>query len=97
MKTREKLNIKESEYWLHPTPTSSCYTTLLEVDDDQQQEKLGPGNTPKPPPIYVSNVKTISPLVHLLEQIVILNFKLNSTIHNQVKIEPKILIPIEQL
>jgi hypothetical protein len=33
---REAKHVKESEYWLHATPTSNCYTALLEEDSDQQ-------------------------------------------------------------
>jgi hypothetical protein len=44
---REGKHIKESEYWLHPTPTSNCYTVLLEEDNEQQQQKVCLGNMPK--------------------------------------------------
>jgi hypothetical protein len=37
---REAKHIMESEYWFHPTPTSSRYTALLEEDDDQQHQKV---------------------------------------------------------
>jgi hypothetical protein len=57
---------KESNHRLHPTSTSNRYTALL---DDENGQQDGPGNTPKPPPIYVSDVTTISPLIQLLEQI----------------------------
>jgi hypothetical protein len=43
---REPKHMKESEYGLHPTPTSNRFTALLEEANDQQQQKLGPGNTP---------------------------------------------------
>jgi hypothetical protein len=66
---REGKHIKQSEYCLHATPTTNCYTALLEKDNDQQH-KVGPGNTPKPPSIYASDFITISPLIQLLEQIV---------------------------
>jgi hypothetical protein len=55
--------MKESEYRLHQAPISNCCTALLEEDNNQQQQKVGPGNTPKPPPIYVSDVITISTLI----------------------------------
>jgi hypothetical protein len=66
---REAKHLKESEYWLHPTPTSNRYTELVEENNDQQQQKFELANTLKPP-IYVSGVITISPLIQLLEQIV---------------------------
>jgi hypothetical protein len=67
---REAKHIRESEYWHHPTTTTNHYTVLLEEDSGQQQQKGGPGKTPKPPPIYVSDMTTISPLIQLLGQIV---------------------------
>jgi hypothetical protein len=63
---REDKHLEESEYWLHPTPTSNNYTALLEEGNDRQQQKVDPVNTPKPPPIYVSGVIAISPLLQLL-------------------------------
>jgi hypothetical protein len=41
---------------------------LAPLDDkhENQQQKDGPGNTPKPPPIY--DITAISPLIQLLEQ-----------------------------
>jgi hypothetical protein len=59
---REAKHMKESEYWLHQSPTSNLYTALLEEDNGQQQQK--------PSPIYVSDIVTISLLIQLLEQIV---------------------------
>jgi hypothetical protein len=87
--SKEKLNISRSEYWLHPTPTSNRYTVLLEEDNDQQQQKVDPVNTSKPPPIYVSGVITISPLIQLLEQIVEKQYELKALQSNQVKIKPR--------
>jgi hypothetical protein len=58
---------QESENWLNQTSTSNCYTALLEKLEDQKH-KTGPENTPKRPS-YVTDVKHISPLTKLLEQI----------------------------
>jgi hypothetical protein len=86
---REDKHAKESEYWLHPTPTSNLYNALQEEDNDQQQQKVDPANTAKPPLIYVSGVITISPLIQLLEQTVEKQHELKALQNNQVKIQPR--------
>jgi hypothetical protein len=47
------------------------------------------GNTPKPPPIYVSDVATIPPITQLLEQIAKLQYEIKALAANQIKIQPK--------
>jgi hypothetical protein len=54
---------KESNHWLHPTPTSNRYTALLDEENEHQPKQDRPENTLKPPPIYVSDVTTISPFI----------------------------------
>jgi hypothetical protein len=66
---RETKHAKDSEHWLNQTPTSNRYTALLEEESEDQQQKAGHVNIPKPPPIYITYVKNISPLIQLLEQI----------------------------
>jgi hypothetical protein len=66
---REAKHAKESEHWLNQTSTSNRYTTLLAEGSEDQQQKDGPENTPKLPPIYITDIKNISPLIQLLEQI----------------------------
>jgi hypothetical protein len=56
-KPKEKLNKSRKV-----NTGSSLYTALLEEDNDQQKQKLGFRNTPKPTPIYVSDVITVLPL-----------------------------------
>jgi hypothetical protein len=65
----KKKHAKESEHWLNQTSTSSPYTAVLEEEFEDQQQKAGPDNTPKPPSTYITDVKNISPLIQLLEQI----------------------------
>jgi hypothetical protein len=57
---RKAKHLKESEYWLHPTSTSNRHTALLEEDNDQQEQKVDPANTPKSPPIYVSGINYLT-------------------------------------
>jgi hypothetical protein len=58
----EATHAKKNQHWLNQTSTSNCYTALLEEESKDQQQKAGPENTPKPPPIYITNVTNISPL-----------------------------------
>jgi hypothetical protein len=44
------------------TETSNRYTALPEEESEEQQ-KTGPENTAKPPPIYTNDVTNISPLI----------------------------------
>jgi hypothetical protein len=74
---------------LLPTLTSKRYTAFLEEDNNQQQQKVDPANTPKPPPTYVSGVITISPLIQILEQIVENQNELKALQNNQVKTQPR--------
>jgi hypothetical protein len=67
---KEAKHGKQSEHWLNQTSTSNRYTALLEEESEDQQ-KAGNENTPKPPPIYITDITNISPLIQLLEQIAI--------------------------
>jgi hypothetical protein len=69
-----------------PLPIASH---LLEVESEDQQHKAGPENTPKPPPIYITDVANISPLIQLLEQIATQQYEVKALAHNQVKVQPK--------
>jgi hypothetical protein len=63
------------------------YAALLEEESEKQQ-KAGPENTPKPPPIYITDVKNIAPLIQLLEQIA-KQHEAKSLADNQVKVQTK--------
>jgi hypothetical protein len=56
---REPKHAKGSEHWFNQTSTSNHYTPLVEEESEDQQQKAGPENTPKPPPIYITDVKNI--------------------------------------
>jgi hypothetical protein len=86
---REAKHAKQSEHSLKQTSTSNRYTALLEVESEDQQQKAGPENSPKPSPIYITDVTNISPLIQLLEQIVIQQYEVKALAHNQVKVQPK--------
>jgi hypothetical protein len=65
---RKAKRSKESEHWLNKTSNSNRYIALLE-EESVDQLQAGPGNTPEPPLIYITDVKNMSPLIQLLEQI----------------------------
>jgi hypothetical protein len=94
---RETKHFKESEHWLNQTSTSNLYTALLEEESEDQHQKAGPEDTPKPPPIYITDVTNISPLIQLLEQIAKQQHEIKALADNQVKVQLKYLNPTEQL
>jgi hypothetical protein len=71
------------------TGSTNRYTALREEKNEDQQQKAGPENIPKPPPIYIIDVTNISPLIQLLEQIAIQQYEAKALAHNQVKVQPK--------
>jgi hypothetical protein len=79
---REAKHTRESKHWLNQTSTSNRYTALQEEKSEAQQQKAGPENMTKPPPIYITDIKNISPLIELLEQIAnsYMKLKLSQTI-----------------
>jgi hypothetical protein len=86
---REAKHTKESEHWLNQTSTSNHYTAILQEGSEDQQQKAGPQNKPKPPPIYITDVKYTSPLIQLLEQIAKHQYEVKALAHSQVKVQPK--------
>jgi hypothetical protein len=77
---KEAKHAKESKHWLYPTSTSNCYTALLEEESEEQQ-KADNENTPNPPPIYITDVTNISPLMQLLKQIAIQQYEVKAPAH----------------
>jgi hypothetical protein len=63
---REAKHSKEDSYWLNPTLISNRYSALPEEDSSEYYQKSNIKTTPKPPPIFVSNITTISPIIQLL-------------------------------
>jgi hypothetical protein len=61
---------------------------LLDEESEDKQQRAGPGNMPKPPPIYRTDDKNISLLVQLLEQIAKQQYEDKTLAHTQVKIQP---------
>jgi hypothetical protein len=86
---REAKHTKESEHWLNQNSTSNRYTALLQEGSEDQQQKAGPENTPKPPSVDITDVKYTSPLIQLLEQIAKQQYEVKALAHNQIKVQPK--------
>jgi hypothetical protein len=82
---RETKHAKESEHWLNKTSTSNRYTALLVEESEDKQQKAGSENTPKPPPIYITGIKNISPHIQLLEQIAKQQYEIIALADNEVK------------
>jgi hypothetical protein len=75
---------KPSDHWLNPTPTSNCFTALQQDEDLNNHPHLV-RRPPPTPPIYITNVTNIPPLLQLLDQIVPHLYEIKA----QVKIQPK--------
>jgi hypothetical protein len=58
--------------------------------------KAGPENSPKPPPFYATDVKDISPLIQLFEQVAKQQYKIKF-LALSLKFSLKLLNPTEQL
>jgi hypothetical protein len=87
---REVKHTKEKEHCINQTCISNHCTALLEEESEDQQQKAGPEHMPKPPPIYITDIKNISPLIQLfLEQITKQQYEIKAAADNQVKVQPK--------
>jgi hypothetical protein len=84
---REPKHAKDSQHWLHPpsTTTSNRYSPLAEAHGADRPQQLGP----KPPPIYIQDIITISLLLQLLEQVAPRDYETKALTQNQVKVQPK--------
>jgi hypothetical protein len=87
-KERGAKHAKESEHWLNQISTSNCYTPLLEEGSQDQQQKAGPENTPKPQ-FCITDVKNSNSMKQ--------QYEVKALAHNQFEVQPKYLSLIEQL
>jgi hypothetical protein len=86
---REAKHTKESKHWLSQTFTSNHCAALLEKESEDQQKKADPENSAKSPPVCISDVKNISALIQLLEQIAKEEYEIKALADNQVKVQTK--------
>jgi hypothetical protein len=89
MELREKPDTTKKVYTGSTKLPLPIASHLLEEKTEDQQHKAGSGNTPKPPSIYITDVKNISPLIQLSEQIVKQQYEIIALADNQVKFQPK--------
>jgi hypothetical protein len=68
---RESKHAKDSQHWLHspPTATFNRLSPLMETNNAERQHNPSPVHLPKPPPIYIQDVRSIPPFLQLLEQV----------------------------
>jgi hypothetical protein len=69
--------------------TYNRYTALSDDQNFDHLLKVATDSTPKPPPIFVSDVITIPLLLQLLDQIVKQPYEIKALAGNQVRIQPK--------
>jgi hypothetical protein len=81
----QRQNSKEREYsWTnHPLPTASQYYKKWRTAENQ------PFKHANPPPINVTGVQNISPLIQLLEQIAKDQYEIKAFADNHVNVQPK--------
>lgn len=60
----------DTKYWLsNPVPTNNRYDELTVDDGMKQGKETNNNNESKPPSIFVSRIKTITPLIEMLESL----------------------------
>lgn len=77
-----------SDHWLNPTVTSNRFTPIQPDEDPEHSSLPGKNSQPKPPPIYITNVTTVPPLLKLLDQITPQLYDLKALANNQVRVQP---------
>jgi hypothetical protein len=87
--THDAKHSKEENHWLHPTSTQNRFSALLPDEPTDTSQTSTVGDTPKPPPIFVSDIITIPPPFQLLDQIAFQLYEIKTFAHNEVKIQPK--------
>ena len=81
--SEHKSKQSKEDYWLNP---SNRYAPLANDDIDDQQDT---DKTPKPPPIFITGVKVISPLVQLLDTISKQQYEIKALANDEIKVQPK--------
>jgi hypothetical protein len=87
--TGEAKHSIEDSHWLHPITTNNHFSALSTDESSDVPQSTAPGSNPKPPPIFMSDVTTIPPLLQLLDQITHQQYEIKALAHNQVRIQPK--------
>ena len=79
-----------SDYWLGTPKTANQFDILADEYDNENYD-VSSKTTPilKPPPIYISMVKNVQPLLNLLNEIAPNEFEIKIIKNEEVKIQPK--------
>jgi hypothetical protein len=77
---------KKQNYWLGETPILNNRFSPLAQDNDMDGEPTP--TEPKPPPIIITGVKIIKPLLELLDSIAKDKYTLKTLYNSQVKVQP---------
>lgn len=80
---------KITNNWLNPTNRYAPLDSTNADKDDETQNSASAKVDPKPPPIFVSGVKIIEPLIKLLESIAKNEYEIKVLHNDEVKIQPK--------
>lgn len=88
--TRESKLPKEEHHWLHPIPTHNQFSALSSGTSSEKPQPPTTEVTHKPPPIFVSDVTVLPPLLQLLDQIAPQQYEIKALANNQVRIKPSI-------
>jgi hypothetical protein len=86
MKLKEMPDTTKKVYTGTTTLPLPITTHLLEEEREDKHHKAGPGN---PPPINITDVKNISPLKELSEQVVKQQYEIIALADKRVKFQPK--------
>jgi hypothetical protein len=81
---QENLNAKKQDYWLGGTITvTNRFSTLSEHDIEEEAKQ---STEPKPPPIFISGVKNIKPLIELGNEIARGKYLVKNLYNDQVRV-----------
>ena len=77
---------KKTDYWLgEAVPTNNRFSSLAEEIPMDEHTQL---TDPKPPPIFISGVTNIKPLIELLNELAPNKYFVKTLSHDQVKVQP---------
>ena len=82
----ESPNARNTDYWLGGTIlTNNWFSALMEKTLEDAPTH---STDPKPPPIFISGVTNIKPLIELLNTLAPNKYLVKTLFHNQVRVQP---------
>jgi len=83
LEDQKNLNAKKQDYWLGGTiTTTNRFSTLSEENVEEEAKQ---STEPKPPPIFISGVKYIKPLIELHNEIAKVKYLVKTLYNDQVR------------